>query len=153
MNPKPTLAQLEKKALSFVGRRKASTKKKGGGRRRAKPVYLNGEVYDSTTEFHRYLQLQQKVNKGEISDLQKQVTYSLDVEGEHICDYIADFVYTENGQTIVEDTKSLYTSNNPVFRIKRKLMLALHKVRVKVVILKRRGMGRKSALGKRKKKR
>lgn len=150
MNPK--LQQAEKKVLSFVGKRRSSTKRKGGGRRRAKPVYLNGELYDSTTEFHRFLQLQQKVNKGEISDLRKQVTYALDVEGEHICDYIADFVYIENGQTVVEDTKSLYTSNNPVFRIKRKLMLAIHKVRVKVVILKRRGMGKKSSLGKRKKK-
>jgi len=139
--------------MAFVKKRAASTRRKGGGRRRAKPVYLNGELYDSTTEFHRFLQLQQRLNKGEISDLRKQVTYSLDVEGEHIADYIADFVYTENGQTIVEDTKSLYTSKNPVFQIKRKLMHAIYKVRVRVVILKRRGMGRKSRLAKGKKKR
>ena len=31
---------------------------------------------------------------------------------EQACTYIADFVYTENGQTVVEDTKGFKTRDN-----------------------------------------
>ena len=42
--------------------------------------------------------------------------------------YIADFVYTENGEKVVEDVKGFRT---PEYRIKRKLMLYSHGVRIK----------------------
>lgn len=55
---------------------------------------------------------------------------------ERECAYIADFVYTiaETGETIVEDTKG-YKGGTAydLFVIKRKLMLAVHSIRVKEV--------------------
>lgn len=51
---------------------------------------------------------------------------------ERECAYIADFVYTiaETGETIVEDTKGFRTKD---YIIKRKLMLAVHSIRIKEV--------------------
>jgi ABC-type sulfate transport system substrate-binding protein len=57
---------------------------------------------------------------GQIKDLQRQVKFELipKQDGERACNYIADYVYTENGQTIVEDAKGLATKD---YIIKRKL--------------------------------
>lgn len=85
---------------------------------------------------------------GVISNLREQVPfelipaqYSVDTATSRIakpklieraCRYIADFVYTDNetGQTIVEDTKGVRTKE---YIIKRKLMLAVHGIRIKEV--------------------
>lgn len=47
-------------------------------------------------------------------------------------EYVADFVYTdvETGENIVEDTKGIRTTE---YIIKRKLMLAVHSIRIKEV--------------------
>jgi hypothetical protein len=49
---------------------------------------------------------------------------------ERACAYVADFVYTENGKKIVEDTKGFKTKD---YIIKRKLMLWVHGIRVKEI--------------------
>ncbi len=51
---------------------------------------------------------------------------------ERECKYIADFVYTiaKTGENIVEDAKGVRTKD---YIIKRKLMLAVHSIRVKEV--------------------
>lgn len=75
---------------------------------------------------------------GEISELREQVPFELipkqyDDNGkvcEHACKYIADFVYTQNGETVVEDTKGLKTE---VYKIKRKLMLFRYGIRIKEI--------------------
>lgn len=58
---------------------------------------------------------------GKISNLTTQVKFSLDIEGIHICNYIADFCYDENNDVIVEDCKGVRT---PDYKLKAKLMLA-----------------------------
>lgn len=85
---------------------------------------------------------------GAITDLQRQVEYVLipaqrepDTIGarggikrgktiEQKCSYVADFVYTENGKTVVEDTKGFRTKD---YVIKRKLMLYVHGIRIKEI--------------------
>jgi len=71
---------------------------------------------------------------GEIFDLRAhpQVTYTFEVNGVLICRYRPDFVYydaigTSNSfwEPIVEDTKSKATMT-PTYRIKKKLMKAIH---------------------------
>lgn len=47
---------------------------------------------------------------------------------ERPCDYIADFVYYENGKRIVEDCKGMRTD---VYKIKRKLMLEKYNISIK----------------------
>lgn len=93
--------------------------------------------YDSQKEYKRATELKFMQHVGLISDLREQVRYQLiaphrfdDGTIEHACYYIADFVYVDNetGQTVVEDTKGVRTKE---YIIKRKLMLAVHGIRIK----------------------
>ena len=98
--------------------------------------------YDSKKEYYRNNELKLLQRAGEITSLQEQVTYELVpsqwevVDGkkrcvEHAVKYIADFQYTDKaGNTVVEDTKGFKTE---VYRIKKKLMLYVHGIKIKEV--------------------
>lgn len=91
--------------------------------------------YDSRKEHLRANELKLMQRAGLISDLHEQVKYVLipaqrDPSGkllERECSYYADFVYSRNGVTVVEDTKGVRT---PEYKIKRKLMLHIHGIRI-----------------------
>lgn len=109
-------------------------------------IHRNGENFDSRREYRRYQELLLLQQAGEISDLRRQVKYVLipiqrepDTIGsrggvkkgkivERECAYIADFVYTENGKTVVEDAKGMRTRE---YVIKRKLMLYTHGIKIR----------------------
>lgn len=93
---------------------------------------FNGIVFDSKKEAHRYYELSILQAAGEISDLQRQVTYELipKQDGERPCTYKADFVYRENGKTVVEDVKGVRTD---AYKIKRKLMLWVHGIKIREI--------------------
>lgn len=93
-------------------------------------VYYNGEKFDSRRECQRWKELKLLERAGAIQNLQRQVRYELipKQEGERACDYYADFVYEENGETVVEDCKGVRTD---VYKIKRKLMLYRYGVKIK----------------------
>lgn len=96
------------------------------------PVTLNGRKFDSKKEAERARQLALLVQAGEIFDLRYQVKYRLEVNGAVICDYFADFIYeTKDGGLVVEDVKG-YRGGGAyrVFRLKQKLMKAIHNVDV-----------------------
>ena len=104
---------------------------------RNRAVTLNGDKFDSHKEARRYGELVLLERTGQIFDLQRQVKYELipsqRVDGkvvERPCTYVADFVYKENGKTVVEDTKGFRTKD---YVIKRKLMLFIHGIRIKEV--------------------
>lgn len=91
----------------------------------------DGQVFDSTKEFQRYGVLRLLERAGKISNLRRQVSFELipKQKGERACTYIADFVYTdEKGDLIVEDSKGFRTD---AYKIKRKLMLWVHGIRIK----------------------
>lgn len=101
---------------------------------RSRKVTANGMVFDSKKEYIRYCELALLQKAGQISNLQRQVKYELipsqKVGGkvaERACTYVADFVYQENGKTVVEDTKGYKTKD---YIIKRKLMLYIHGIRI-----------------------
>lgn len=85
-----------------------------------KKIKVAGREFDSKREANRYCELIMLQKAKVISDLQCQVKYELlpKQKGERAMYYIADFMYTENGKTIVEDVKGYLTE---VYRIKRKL--------------------------------
>lgn len=85
-----------------------------------KKTVIDGIAFDSKKEAGRYLELKLLLKAGQISDLQLQVAYELvpKQKGERAVKYIADFVYIENGKTIVEDAKGFKTEK---YIIKRKL--------------------------------
>lgn len=108
----------------------------------------NGIQYDSVRESRRHAELLLLERAGEISELARQVRYILlpaqyesDIIGpkggvkrgkliEREVSYIADFVYMQDGKLVVEDTKGVRTKD---YIIKRKLMLYVHKIRIKEV--------------------
>lgn len=98
-----------------------------------------GETFDSMLECERYKYLKALEQQKVISNLQRQVKYVLlpsqkdsktrkTIERE--ITYLADFVYEKGSQTIVEDVKGMKTD---VYKIKRKLMLYFHGIRIKEV--------------------
>ena len=98
----------------------------------AKKTYVDGIAFDSKKEAKRYQELKLLERGGVISDLDCQVKFELipKQEGERAVSYYADFVYTEaqNGLRVVEDVKGY--RQQPVWVIKRKLMLWVHGIRV-----------------------
>lgn len=97
---------------------------RGGGKYHAKRTCVDGITFDSKREADRYLVLKGMEEDGAIEDLRRQVRYELvpafDVDGRHyrpVC-YVADFVYVEDGRTVVEDVKGVRTD---VYRLKSKL--------------------------------
>lgn len=116
----------------------------------------DGETFDSTLEAKRWEQLLILQRAGKITDLKRQVRFELlpnqyetrerysaksgkrlkdeQILIERKVDYIADFTYsdTETGMLVVEDTKSKITKT-PDFIIKKKLMYAIHGIKIKIV--------------------
>lgn len=87
-------------------------------------------TFDSKAELARWQWLQQELKEGRITGLKRQVEYSLDVNGKHICKYRADFVLTlPDGRIVVDDYKGMVTD---AFRLKAKLMEACHGLKVNV---------------------
>lgn len=89
-----------------------------------KKIVVDNIKFDSVLEANRYQELKLLQRAKQISNLRLQVPFLLQ-EGfkkngktYQAIKYIADFVYEENGQTIVEDTKGMKTET---FKIKQKL--------------------------------
>lgn len=133
-------------------KKSAEKTEKSGEKYHSKKCVIGDMQFDSKKEARHWAQLFEREQKGEISDLRTQVKYVLipaqrepETVGarggikqgkviERECAYIADFVYTENGETVVEDVKGFKQSTAyAVFVVKRKLMLWVHGIRVKEI--------------------
>ncbi len=123
-----------------------------------KKIFRDGEWFDSVHEYKRYLELSLLEQIGKISDLRRQVPFELipaqyeniptgefyargerkgQEKHKRVCVeqsvvYNADFVYTRNGKTVVEDTKSDPTKTKD-YVIKRKLMLYIKGIKISEV--------------------
>lgn len=115
---------------------------------RSRKTEADGIVFDSKKEAARYRELQLLQKTGQITGLRLQEKYELipaqrepDIAGkrggirkgkllEHACCYVADFVYEEDGKTVVEDTKGFRTKD---YIIKRKLMLYVRGIRIREI--------------------
>lgn len=98
------------------------------GKYRNRKTAVNGVTFDSAGEARRYQDLAFMERGGLITDLRCQVPFELapafkdrDGKRHRPITYIADFVYDEDGVTVVEDFKGVETD---VFKLKRKLFLA-----------------------------
>lgn len=122
----------------------------------AKKVICNGIEFDSRKEANRYKELYLLQRAGVIQDLELQKPFELipaqykvvktgevykrgakkgQPKTKAICVensvvYVADFVYKEKGEIVVEDTKGFKTAD---YIIKRKLMLYVHGIKIKEV--------------------
>ena len=98
-----------------------------------KKVVVQGIIFDSQKEGYRYLELLSLEKAGIITNLERQVKYPFEVNNVKIGYYLADFAYKEGDKTYVEDVKSEFTRKLPVYRLKKKLMLACHGIEIKEV--------------------
>lgn len=97
-------------------------------------------TFDSLHEYERWCELKLLQKAGEIVNLHRQVKFGLIppqyVDGKLVergVTYIADFTYFEkDGTFVVEDAKSPATMT-PVYKIKKKLLLKEHGIRIKEV--------------------
>jgi hypothetical protein len=98
-----------------------------------KKTTVHGITFDSKAEASRYLELVILQNSGLITNLELQVPFELiPKQGkERPCTYIADFVYYESGEKVVEDLKSPATRKKADYVIKRKLMRFLKNIVLK----------------------
>lgn len=100
--------------------------------------------YDSRKESDRATVLKILEKQGKIKNLREQVRFEL-IPAQYIkvgerkkdqicleksCSYVADFVYFTDNGIIVEDVKGMRTD---VYKIKKKLMLQVHGIRIKEV--------------------
>lgn len=125
---------------------------------RSKKITRDGLTFDSLKEYRRFCDLLLLEKAGAITDLKRQVPFELipaqyeeiptgefykrgDRKGQpkfkRVCIeqsvvYNADFTYTENGKTVVEDTKSSATKTKD-YILKRKMMLYFHGIRIKEI--------------------
>lgn len=107
---------------------------------RNRKTEVDGLLFDSKKEAIRWCELKLLEKAGEISHLKRQVPFILipnqyddrDRIIERETRYIADFVYWENGNMVVEDVKSSAT-RTPEYRIKKKLLLKEYGLRIKEV--------------------
>lgn len=95
----------------------------------AAPTVIDGFRFASKAEARRYSELLLLQRAGEISELELQPPFPLVVNGVKVATYIADFRYRckYTDPLIVEDVKGMST---PVYRLKKKLVLALHGVEI-----------------------
>ncbi len=84
---------------------------------------VDGITFASKHEAERYAELKLEQLAGEITELELQKHYRLDVNGVHICDYVADFVYKRHGVRVTEDAKGKQTE---LYRVKKELMRAIY---------------------------
>lgn len=98
---------------------------------RNEPTVVDGITFASKAEARRYGWLKIAERAGEIEQLECQPRFQLRVDGVLICTYVADFRYVDRrtGLPVVEDVKSAPT-RTPVYRIKAKLLKALHGITI-----------------------
>ena len=99
-------------------------------RRAARSKYKNIRTrgFASKREAQRFDDLRLLEMAGEITDLKVQPGFRLEVNGDLICTYKADFSYRDRqGLSITEDVKGVKT---PAYRLKAKLMKAIYGIEI-----------------------
>lgn len=101
-----------------------------------KKVVANGIEFDSKKEAGRWMELQIMEKAGLITNLRRQVRYQL-TPTIHIAgvtlrssNYVADFVYSENGEEVVEDVKGMRTTE---YVLKKKFLAFRYGILVREV--------------------
>lgn len=96
----------------------------------AQKTTVDGITFDSKKEAMRYQELKLLQRAGEIKNLQLQVPYVLIEKSKYgrTIKYIADFVYEEKGQVVVEDCKGFKTDT---YKLKKRLLAEKYGIEIK----------------------
>lgn len=91
---------------------------------RAKKTVIDGIKFDSKKEAKRYIALRELEKKGNIEKLMLQPRFLLQEgfrkngKAYRKIEYVADFMYEQDGKLIIEDVKGIKTD---VYKLKQKL--------------------------------
>ena len=97
-----------------------------------KKKLVNGLEFDSTKEARRYQDLLAWQHSGQISELERQRSFHIEVNGHYIGFYVSDFVYKKDGQLVIEDVKSPATKTH-LYQWKKKLVKAVHGIEIQEI--------------------
>lgn len=108
-----------------------AAKPKRGNKFNAKRTLLDGILFDSKAESAYYASLKLRERAGEVSEIDRQRSYALLVNGVLVATYVADFVFWDRtiSRRRVVDVKGV---SLPAFKMKKKLMKACHGIDVEV---------------------
>lgn len=107
----------------------------------AKKTTYNGITYHSKFEAEYAQKLDWRVKAKDINSWERQVKISLDVNGEHICDYFIDFLIVNNNASI--ELIEIKGAETAVWKLKFKLFLAIYKKKhpnILITVVKRTGI-------------
>lgn len=106
------------------------------------PTIIDGIRFDSKKEAARYQELKLLQKAGEIRGLRHHSRWPIEMNGVKVCEYESDFDYHERHLELgdsfswylkVEDVKSPATRKLPLYRLKAKLMKAVHGIEIREV--------------------
>ena len=91
---------------------------------------VDGIKFDSKKEASRYMELKIMEQAGVIRNLRLQVPYVLINKSKYGREikYVADFVYYENSDIVIEDCKGFRT---PVYRLKKRMIAEKYDIEIK----------------------
>lgn len=95
-----------------------------------KKTVVDGILWDSLKEAQRYGDLKLVAKVGHITELRWKERFEIIIGGMKVCSYISDFSYIRDGRKVVEDVKSEATKRKESYRLKKKLMLAVHGIEI-----------------------
>lgn len=112
--------------------RRSTPKVAGRSKYNAVPTIVDNVRFASKREATHYGYLKILEQRGNIRDLQLQPRFRLEIGGQLICTYVADFQYfdVKYNAVMIEDVKGCKT---PAYNIKKKLMKALHNIEIREV--------------------
>lgn len=90
---------------------------------------VDGYLFDSRREAERWSELCLLEKAEEITNIERQVKFEINVNDKHVCNYFADFVYQEHGRKVIEDVKSGPTRTKE-YRIKKRLVEAMYNIKI-----------------------
>lgn len=111
------------------------------GKYAAEKVEQGGQKFDSKKEARRWIELERQQAAGQIMELKRQQSFVLapsvrlagELRKKPALRYFSDFSYMQDGQLVVEDTKSRPTRKLAAYRIKKHLMATVHSIHIREV--------------------
>lgn len=99
------------------------------------PTAIDGVKFPSKKEANRYAELRLAEKAGAIAGLEPHPKFRLEVNGHLIGTYTADsrYVDTRTGEVVVEDVKSVATRKKEAYRLRKRLMVAIHGIEIREV--------------------
>ncbi len=102
-------------------------------------IEIDGFIFDSTKEGNEYSKLKLLKKSVEIKDFEIQVKFDIRINEIHIANYFLDFLVINNDGSKEyidvkgQDKKTKKWITTDVFQLKKKLVEAIYKIKIKII--------------------